>query len=323
MKKIIYSLFALSMLITINSCKKTGNDANVFSSVGNFGTGAYLVLDSTINVNFNSTQLATSTVGIQVSQAPAGEAISSITLYVSLSAGYDTTKWSKIKSIPYSGPKTTVSATGTDLAKALNIPLEKFAPGSNYSFFTRVYTKSGKFYDASNTGNDAGTGLVTGPTYHTAFVFTAYITCPFVAPIAGNYAVVRDDWADYGVGDVVHVKDGPGTNEVDLSEVYPNPAYGDLVNPLVVDVDPATGTASVKKVNFGNYGAGYNMVAEGHNGNDVAGYVFSCTGYITLTMDFSNTTGTSFGPITLILQKLPDTETAKKANAAVIRRSKF
>jgi len=28
---------------------------------------------------------------------------------------------------------------------------------------------------------------------------------------------------------------------LDLHKVYPNPAYGDVVNPLIVDIDPANG----------------------------------------------------------------------------------
>ena len=99
---------------------------------------------------------------------------------------------------------------------------------------------------------------------------------------------------------MVDVADGPGANQIDLSAVWPNPAYGDIVNPLIVDIDPATGTASVPLVTFANYGA----LATATNGSgSVAGYVFSCTGYITLTMAVTYN-GSSQGNLKLVLQKL-------------------
>jgi len=331
MKKIIYIFFAFSMLITVNSCKKTGADANVFSSVNNFGTGAYLTLDSTINVNFNSTALASSTVGIEVSEAPAGEAVQSIVLFVSTSAAYDTTQWSKIKTIPYAGPKTKITATGQEMATALNKPLSYFTPGTNYSFFTRVITKSGKIYDASNTGNDAGTGLVTGSTYHPAFVFTAFITCPYTKSMAGYYTVKRDDWNDWGEGDIVTVTDGPSANQLDFSQVYPGAGAGGVSNgKFYVNIDPATGTTFIPKEDIGNYGGPPDFTVQG-TGSTVdanlgtsAGYAFSCTGYIGITVEFVSTTGTDYGAYTLILQYYgPLTSTGIKANSVKAARRKF
>lgn len=332
MKKIIYSLFALAMLITVSSCKKTGADANVFSSVTNFGTGAYLTLDSTINVNFNSTALATSQIGIEVSQAPAGSAIQSIVLFASTSSGYDTTQWSKIKTIPYTGPKTKITTTGQELANAFKIPLDSLNhPGSHFSFFTRVITKTGQYYDASNTGNDAGTGLVTGSTYNSAFAFTAFITCPFVGTVGGTYKVVEDTWVDWSQNALVNVTDGPGANQVNLSQVYPGPPDGGVsTNKFIVNVDPATGTAYVPTEDIGNYGSLPDFTVTGVGGATDAklgtqcGYVFACTGYIGITVDFKTTTGSDYGPQTLILQLVSkSSETGLETNNVKMTRKKF
>ena len=97
-----------------------------------------------------------------------------------------------------------------------------------------------------------------------------------------------------------NVIDGPGANQLDLSDVWPNPAYGNIVDHLIVDIDPATGTATVPFVTFGDYGA--LATAQGAYDNDVAGYVFSCTGYITLTMKLTYN-GVNQGNFKLILQK--------------------
>ncbi|MDE3235697.1 MAG: hypothetical protein KGO81_07065 [Bacteroidota bacterium] len=296
----------LCLLLAFNSCKKTGANINPLSSVSNLGIGSYLTLDSTLNQNLNYASLSTSTVGIMATQYPNGEAISSVIVYAVQGTSYDTTKWKKVKTINYTGPKTAITVSGSELATALG-GAGAISPGSNYTFYNRIVTKSGKTYDVNNTGNNSGSGLVTGAYYHSAFSFSAYVVCPFVGPVAGTYKVLRDDWADWNPGDLVQVTDGPGPNEVNLSQVWPNPAYGTMVNPLVVDVDPASGTATVKKVNFGNYGGGYNMTAVGTGANGLAGYVFSCTGYITLTMSVvANATGGNGynnGPTKLILQK--------------------
>ncbi len=310
MKKLFYILSIVCLITVVNSCKKSGGDINPLSSYKNFGIGSYLVLDSTISQNLNYASLATSTVGVIVHQYPNGEAITSITVFVVPGSSYDTTQWKKVKTVNYAGPQTTITVTGAELATVLG-GTSAIQPGTIYTFYNRITTKSGKTYDVNNTGNNSGSGLVTGFYYHSAFSFSAYVVCPFVAPIAGTYKVLRDDWADWNPGNLVQVTDGPGPNQVNLSQVYPNPAYGTVVKPLIVYVDPATGTASIPKTNFGNYGGGYNMTAVGTGAKNasgyVAGYVFSCTGYITLTMklkaDGPGGNGYDAGPTKLILQK--------------------
>ena len=302
-KLLIIIISAASMIFIANSCKKTGGAINPLSDVKNLGVGSYLVLDSTINLNFDNSQILTSTVGITVSYYKGGEAVDHILVYGASGATYDTTKWHLIKTVTYSGAGTKLTVNGSELATALGVDPSTFTPGSYYTFYTRLVTKSGKTFDVNNTGNNAGSGLVTGPTYFSAFYFTAYITCPFVGPVAGSYKVLVDDWADWSEGDIVQVTDGPGANQINLSQVYPHGSHAVVDKPLIVNVDPANGTATIPKVTIGSYSAGgAEYDAEGGNANDVAGYVFSCTGYITLVIDFSSS-GSDFGTYRLILQK--------------------
>jgi len=295
MKKLLYILTAVTMVIAINACKKKGGDINPLSDRSHLGQGSYITLDENVNLNLDYSQIATSSVGIKVSQYPNGQAIDHILLYATDNASYDTTEWHFVKSVPYTGAGTELSVTGTELAASFAIAPGDLTPGGAYTFYTRIVTTEGYSFDVNTTGDNGGGGLVTGPYYNAAFSFTAYIVCPFVGPVGGTYKIVRDDWVDWVPGDLVQVTDGPGTNQIDLSAVWPNPAYGNIVNHLIVDIDPATGTATVPEVVFGHYSADYTAVGAGDGG--VAGYVFSCTGYITLNINISG------DPYKLILQK--------------------
>jgi hypothetical protein len=304
MKKLLIITISIACLVNIiNSCKKTGGAINPLSDVKNLTVGSYLVLDSTINLYFNNNQIATSSVGITVSGYKNGEAVDHIDLYVSADGTYDTTQWHKLKTVAYEGNGTKLMATGAEMAAALGVGTGTFVPGDSYTFYTRLFTKTGRTFDVNNTGNNAGSGLVTGPTYFGAYFFTTYITCPFTGGMAGTYKVLSEDKGDWHIGDLVTVKDGPGANQIDLSLVYPG-AGGTIVKPLIVNVEPTTGRATIPLVTYGTYpSSASEFTAEGAGDNDVAGFIFSCTGYITLTIELQNKEK-DLGPNRLILQKM-------------------
>ena len=303
MKKFLIMIIAVcTALVVLNSCKKTGGDINPLSDIKNLKVGSYLVQDSLINANLNSTS-GSSLVGIVVHQFPAGEAVDHILLYSTLGTSTETLKWKLVKSVPYStGTKVVLSATTAELATAFGVPASNFTPGSLFTFFTKAVTKSGLTYDITNAGNNGGGGLVSGSAYKSAFSFTVYVVCPYTGGMAGNYKVIKDDWTDWSVGDLVKVTDGPGANQINLSQVYPN--GGTVINQLLVNIDPVTGTATVPKVTYGRYGGATSVQysAQGAGPNSVAGYVFSCTGFITLSLDQQGG-GTDYGANKLILQK--------------------
>jgi hypothetical protein len=294
MKKLLYILTVTLMVVAINACKKKGGDINPLSDRSHLGQGTYITLDENVNLNLDYSQAATSTIGIKVSQYPNGLAVDHILIYATDNASYDTTEWHLVKSVPYTGNGTQLSLTGAELATAFGVTPADLTPGSAYTFYTRTVTTNGLSFDVNTTGDNGGGGLVTGPYYNAAFAFTAYVVCPFTGSAGGTYKVVRDDWADWSEDDLVQVSDGPGANQIDLSKVYPNtdPSIGGvLINPLIVSIDPASGTATVPSTKFGKYGSGTEYTAEG------TGYVFSCTGVITLTLTISG------DPYKLILQK--------------------
>jgi hypothetical protein len=296
MKKLLIIIIAVfAAFAVLDSCKKTGGNINPLTDVTNLKVGSYLVQDSSISANLN-TSSSTSEIGIVVHQYPLGETVDHILLFATLGTSTDTTQWHLVKSVPYTaGSKVALSISSADLGKGYGVDPTTFAPGSLFTFFTRAVTKSGATYDINNAGDNGGGGLVTGPAYASAFSFTAYVVCPFTGGMTGTYKVIRDDWADWSAGDMVQVTDGPGTNQINLSQVWPNPAFGNIISPLLVNVDPASGAATVPKVDFGDYGS----VASAASGS---GYVFSCTGYITLSIDVIYAGGDQ-GALSLILQK--------------------
>jgi hypothetical protein len=294
MKKILIFLsFVLAILAS--SCKKTG-EQNPLADIKNLSVGSYPTLVSNGNLNFNY-NVPTSKVDIKIDKY--GEDIDKIDLFVVEGANSDPAKWKKIKSIPFTGSGTALSATSQEVATALGVTVASLSPGNFYTFYNRAITKDGKQYDLSNVGSALGSNS----NYNACLQWTAYITCPFSGPVGGSYKVVYDgDWQDWSTGDIVQVTDGPAANQINLSKVWPNPAYGDIKDPLLVNIDPATGSAKVPKVTFGiNYPG--TATAQGSGAGDFAGYVFSCTGYITLTMNVTYN-GSPQGALKLKLQKL-------------------
>ena len=118
--------------------------------------------------------------------------------------------------------------------------------------------------------------------------------------ISGTYKVIKDDWGDWVKDDIVTISIGAQPNTIDLSRVYPNIAYGTIVNPLIINVDPLTGNASLSQpIKFGNYGSGYDITAE-----SLTGKVISCDGQINLKFNLLLNGTTNYGSNQLVLQKL-------------------
>ena len=66
MKKILNIFSVAAILLFAVSCKKSDN-SNPLTDIANFGKGAYITLNSNINLNLNYAQVATSKVGVKVS----------------------------------------------------------------------------------------------------------------------------------------------------------------------------------------------------------------------------------------------------------------
>jgi hypothetical protein len=187
-------------------------------------------------------------------------------------------------------PASTWEVTLQDVATGLNTSLDSFDPGDQVILRNKLTTADGKVWSADNTSNLSG-GLLSGAAYKNLLSDVAvFVTCPFVADdAAGTYTVIRDDWEDVFPGDELEVvKVDATTIDIVQYPVTSNPV------PLRVTVDANSGAATVTKQFNGKYSA--DVFTAG------TGYVFSCAGYITLTLDFTYNGG-AYNGYTLVIQK--------------------
>lgn len=288
MKRIIItSLNILLIFLLVTSCRK--EDIN--GSSKNLIPGSYITLDSLINQNLDIS-VPTASVAIKVSQY--GSPVESIDVYLSRDGSEDSTKWVYIKHYPYSDG-VVLTATTAELIEAM--APDTLAPGSVYQLRNVVNTKDGRKFATYNTPETYNSF----PAYNMAIKWTATAVCAYTtnAEMAGAYTVVSDaGWQDWAGGETIIIREGTKANELDLSGVWPNPAYGDSKGPWYVDIDPATGAATVPAGQVvGDYGT---IISVGAGKG--TGYVFACTGFITLTIPLYYDGGTH-GPYTIVLQK--------------------
>jgi hypothetical protein len=194
-------------------------------------------------------------------------------------------------------PASTWEVTLQDVATGLNTSLDSFDPGDQVILRNKLTTADGKVWSADNTSNLSG-GLLSGAAYKNLLAdVSVFVTCPFVADDAvGTYTVIRDDWEDVFPGDQLEVVKVDATT-IDIVQ-YPTTKYNQV--PVRVTVDPTSGVATVTKQYSGQY--------EDSKGNKLdaytagGGYVFSCAGYVTLTLDFTYA-GSPYNGYTLIISK--------------------
>jgi hypothetical protein len=266
MRKNIIALLSITVvLFGVYACKKgaINGDKNDLIS------GAIITLTKNINGNLDFSKPA-ATVSIQVGSK--GSAVESVNVYLATGDALDQTKWKLIKNVPFTDGMT-LSVSTTELAAALAPAV--IAPGNQYILQNEAVTKDGHKFSAVNTPTNFSSFSV----YNIFFSWSATAVCAYVAPMGGNYKVVQDDWQDWSPGDIVKVTDGPKSNQLNLAQVYPNPAYGAVVDSLYIDIDPVTGAAtSPKGLVWGDYG----YLASNLEGSK--GFVFSCTGVISLSI---------------------------------------
>jgi hypothetical protein len=284
MKKIVSILLVTGLLLGVG-CKK----GDVISDVKSLGTGAYVTLVKATNLRIDYANLSNTSVSITVKEY--GNPIEKIKIYVTAgSATTDKTKWKAIKEVPYSG-ETVLTVKATEIATALGVLPTALSPGNSYTLYNEVTTKDGKIFDLTNTpGTFAGNS-----NYNMALSWTGVVVCPFVQTgFAGNFEVLEDGWEDYFPPDVITVSDA-GTNKLSF-----NYGTGFNVKPIVIDIDPATGAATVPAVAYGSYSAAGTIYTCKTSG--ASNYVFSCIGTITLRLNHTGG-GSNFGDFTIRLKK--------------------
>lgn len=287
MKQNIIKFLSLSVLFigVLYSCKKgqiSGDSANLIE-------GSYLTLTKNINGNLDFSNPA-ATVSIQVGSK--GVAVASVNIYAATGAALDKTKWKLIKNVPYTEGMNLVVTTA-ELAAALAPGV--IAPGSQYTLQNEAVTADGRKFSVVNTPSNYSSL----PAYNFALTWTATAVCSFnQAGSVGLYKVVYDgDWADYNTGDTLSVFAGPTANSIQML-AYPSAVIGGGTNRQywIVNVDPATGAATMATQYIGDYPGAPNAKAA------ATGFVFSCTGLINFKVDVTYAGGL-YGGLAFKLQK--------------------
>ncbi len=304
MKKILNKiLVVIAFTVIAVACKKVNDGSsfnNPFVDITNLGTGAYITLNSNGNLNLNFAAINASKVSVKVDAYNNGAKIKEIKLYVFKGSSSDPKAWKLVKTVPFSGT-TELSATGAEIATAYGTTTAAlFSPGQVYTFYNQIITDDGRIFDLSNTVG----ALESNSNYNACMRWTAFVVCPFTGGMTGNYKVISDDdWQDWAAGDIVKVTDGPLANMIDISQVWPNPAYGSVKTPLTIKIDPQTGAATLG-ISSTTAWADYGILTTSYTpSSGTLGYVFSCTGYIGLKIGIKGSNGADYGINTLILQK--------------------
>ncbi|MDE3248663.1 MAG: hypothetical protein KGO82_08395 [Bacteroidota bacterium] len=284
MRKNIIALLVVALAITgVWSCKKdkiSGDSKDLIM-------GSYLTLGALINGNLDFSNQA-ATVSMKVGSR--GEKVASVNVYASPDGGSDKSTWKLIKTLPYSDSMVISVSTG-ELAKAL--APGTIEPGNQYVLQNEVVTASGAKYSAANTP----TNFSSFPAYKFGLTWKATAVCAFSqAASVGAYKVVSDDnWQDYAPGDTLTVFPGPDANSLSFYAYPAVQAGGVNRKPWIVKVDAATGTATMASQAIGSYGS---VVSSAK----ASGFVFSCTGVITLSVDV-NYGGTVYAAQVLTIKK--------------------
>lgn len=294
MRRIFSSILVLATgAVLFPACQK----GDVIQDPASLGRGSYVTLVKSTNTLLDVGNLANSTVSIDVQEF--GLEQEKLTIYVAPGTPTrDKSKWKKIKEIPNSnGGLYTVAVKGSEIATAIAPTV--VAPGNTYTIYNSITTKDGAIFDFANTSPT----LAGNANYNAALAWGAIAVCPFTGIGTDvNYRVVQDDWVDWSPGDVIKLSDGPRANSVDMRNLWPNPAFGDPVNPFIVDVVQATGAATTPSgvTIANNYPGVFATIGSGATATN--GYVFTCTGLVDIRFRMSYN-GADQGFLRVILQK--------------------
>jgi hypothetical protein len=284
MRRIITSISLLAIIAYGSSCKTE----DIVQDVTTLGVGSYVKLVSKNDGIIDATNPAGTSASVKVSEY--GPEQEKVVVYVSKGTRTpDRSKWVLVKEVPASAAREyDISVTGAEIATALNTTL---APGDIYTIYNSVITKDGGRFDLGNINSE----VAGSPNYNFALTFQATVVCPFIpADAAGTYTITTDGW-DGATGETAEIT--ATANSATVTYMFPYAAPPG-VNPVVVTVNPATGSATVAKQTYGSYGTGFeNFTAQG------TGFFFSCTGFLDLNLQHISGGGTNYGNYILRMKK--------------------
>lgn len=280
----------LVLIMGLAACKKS---TDLILSPDQLAVGSYLVKDSQGN---DTLFLNNPTTPVVFSVHSYGETVDKVTVFVSTNNSIDKTTWKKVKEFPMDATqKATLSVTPADIAAALGSPIPN---GGAFTLYNEVTTHSGATYSLANMNTD----FEAAPDYHMGMRWNVFAPCVWDnSTFTGDVVILEDNgWQDYSSGEVVQdaLQPGPGANQIQI-RIYPSPAYGSNPQWVIVDVDPATLSASISEQYIGDYGS----VQATMKTTSPGGQVNPCTGTIDIRNIIIGYGGTPYGPYKLVFKK--------------------
>jgi hypothetical protein len=182
--------------------------------------------------------------------------------------------------------------------------LSDFNAGDRVDCFATVTDIDGTVFPVSKIGND----LLTNPGMRTMHRFNFFFSCPFDATAAaGTYFVTNDAWGDYPSNGTVPLTVTSSSSGVVIEGLYSDAwvgATGHQDYNITVTVNAANGVATVAAQDA--YSTAWWPATFGVARVDGGGFVFACSGTITLNLQHRVAAGTfSGGPYNITLEKNP------------------
>lgn len=183
---------------------------------------------------------------------------------------------------------TELNITGTEIAEALNLTTNDLIPGDSIQFIASSTGENGTVLAFENLSSDLSGSVEQNQAYN----FEAFISCPFEQnSIIGEYEVINDEWGDYYPGDLITIIAGETDNTyrilTDRNTFLDNASENVWIE---VTVDPETGVSTAEA----NEDFIYNVpgiIVDTVSLTVENGLTLSCTGSISLELDFTFSDG--------------------------------
>jgi len=180
----------------------------------------------------------------------------------------------------------TISITKADLFSAFDVltSASDITVSDKLIISADVTLKNGKVYQLFTADGTARFGADIANSQQFSVSQTYIISCPLddASNFNGNYAVVQDTWQDYAAGDIVPVVYNSADGLLKFKIMSTNNPF--INNPgtsyMLVTIDPTDSSVTVQSNEDFDYGGGFIVGITG------TGAVGSCTGDISLTLDF-------------------------------------
>jgi hypothetical protein len=214
----------------------------------------------------------------------------------------DTAAFETITSFPANLDITAAELVTAFTNAGFTLDVNDFSAGDRVDCFATVTDKNGVVYEVTDIGND----LLTNPGMRTMHRFNFFFSCPFdPAEAEGTYFVTFDEWGDYATPSTIPMTVTADATSVTVEGLYSNAwigVGGHQDYDVKIDINVANGIATVAAQPA--YSTAWWPSTFGVASVDGTGFVFSCSGTITVDLQHRVSAGTfSGGPYTITLQK--------------------